>query len=234
MKKILTLLIVFVTVSSVVFAASYDNNEYQRKSRMYTAMADRSYENGDYDNAVVYSDEADKYATLSEEYIKEMMARTEAEDLMNKARSRLTWAESVDAEKFFPDVYGVAKDAIEAGGNAFDAKEYVSAKEYAIAALDALTNVRDVDPLPKYYVVRSWKKAKHCFWTIAGYPYIFDNSFAWKKLYEANKDKIPNPSNPNLILPGTVLTIPSVNGEYREGTFDPSKKYDPLEKPVKE
>ena len=39
---------------------------------------------------------------------------------------------------------------------------------------------------------------------------------------------MPDPDNPNLILPGTVLTIPSLYGEYREGTFDPGKKYDPL------
>lgn len=227
MKKIIFLLI-FTLCTALIFSASYDNNQYSRKSRFYLSLAQRSFDSGDYEASAEYSRQAADYAAQSEAYIQKMVARSEAETLMNTARTRLTWAKSLNAEKFFPDVYSIAVDSIALGSDAFYAEDYALSKEYAQKALDALSNVRDVDPLPQYYVVRTWRDAKHCFWTIAGYPYVFDDSFQWRKLYEANKDKIPDPDNPNLILPGTVLTIPSLYGEYREGTFDPGKKYDPL------
>jgi nucleoid-associated protein YgaU len=44
-------------------------------------------------------------------------------------------------------------------------------------------------------------------------------------LYEANKDKIPDPNNPHLIRPGTVLDIPSLHGEVRSGMWDPGADY---------
>ncbi len=34
-----------------------------------------------------------------------------------------------------------------------------------------------------------------------------------------------DPNNPDLILPGQLLTIPSMNGEERAGTYDPNMEY---------
>lgn len=80
--------------------------------------------------------------------------------------------------------------------------------------------------LPKYYIVRPWADFGDCYGSIAGRSYVYNNSALWEKLYEANKSKMPNPNNPNLILPGMKMEIPSISGEYREGVYDPSKKYD--------
>lgn len=60
---------------------------------------------------------------------------------------------------------------------------------------------RDASSAPKaktYTVVSG-----DCLWTIA--KKYYDDGALYKKIYEANKDKI---SNPNLIYPGQVLTIP--------------------------
>jgi nucleoid-associated protein YgaU len=43
----------------------------------------------------------------------------------------------------------------------------------------------------------------------------------WKVLYNANKSKMPDPNNPDLIEPGMVIDIPSVKGETREGMWRP-------------
>ena len=40
-------------------------------------------------------------------------------------------------------------------------------------------------------------------------------------LYEANKDRLPDQGNPDLLEPGIVLTIPPLAGEMREGTWVP-------------
>ncbi len=86
------------------------------------------------------------------------------------------------------------------------------------------------DVLPKYYIVRSWKSDKDCFWNISALPAVYNNPYLWKHLYDANKDALPDPKNPNLIEPGMKIEIPSLSGEEREGEYDPNKDYKPYEK----
>ena len=38
---------------------------------------------------------------------------------------------------------------------------------------------------------------------------------------------MPKPEDPNLIHPGMKMKIPSLTGEYRKGTYDPKKEYEP-------
>ena len=45
------------------------------------------------------------------------------------------------------------------------------------------------------------------------------------RIYQANRNVLRDPNNPDLILPGQVLTIPSMNGEERAGTYDPNMEY---------
>ncbi len=58
---------------------------------------------------------------------------------------------------------------------------------------------------------------------------VYNNPVLWPLLWKANKDKLRDPENPNLLHPGTVLEIPSAKGETREGSFDPSVSYDPIQ-----
>jgi hypothetical protein len=44
-------------------------------------------------------------------------------------------------------------------------------------------------------------------------------------LYNANRAKFPNPNNPNWIEPGMVLDIPSIKGEFRQGSWDGNRSY---------
>ncbi|GHV81868.1 hypothetical protein AGMMS49991_04260 [Spirochaetia bacterium] len=69
--------------------------------------------------------------------------------------------------------------------------------------------------MPKYYTV----KAGDNLWDIAANPLIYNNPWLWHRLYEANRDKLEDPNNPNLIESGIVIEIPSLNGEYREGNL---------------
>ncbi|MDR2922238.1 MAG: hypothetical protein LBU85_02705 [Treponema sp.] len=83
-------------------------------------------------------------------------------------------------------------------------------------------------PLPAAYTVRPWSVSKDCFWNIAGFPWVYGNPRQWRILYNANKSKLPNPNNPNILEPGTVLEIPSIKGETRQGAWDSGKTYEPL------
>ncbi|NVP24686.1 LysM peptidoglycan-binding domain-containing protein [Treponema phagedenis] len=364
MKKIfLFLSLVSVLGITSLFAISYDDNEYSRKSRAYTQLAEKAYDAGEYDTAIEYSQLAENFAQESAEYIKRMMARNEAEDAMNKARTRYAWAKQQKADKNYPTEYLIAREAIKAGGIAFDNKNYdvavtcaekaleslktvepedkviakaaadkaaaekaakekaarekaakdkaakekaakdkaakekaakdkaakekaakekaareMAAKEKAAkdkaakeeaarkaaeeaaarkaaeeeaariaaeeeaarkaaeeeaarkAAEEALYNEKGEKVLPSEYKVLTWKLDRECFWNIAKNPAVYNDPFMWRKLYEANKDKIPESNNPDWVEPETILVIPSIRGERREGLYDPDVKYQALPK----
>jgi nucleoid-associated protein YgaU len=84
-------------------------------------------------------------------------------------------------------------------------------------------------PLPASYTIRAWSVSHDCFWNIAGRPWVYGNPHQWRVLYNANKAKLPDPNNPNLIEPGIILDIPSLKGEVRQGAWDKDKTYKPLQ-----
>ena len=90
------------------------------------------------------------------------------------------------------------------------------------------TTVPSPDAFPATYTIRAWSVSHDCFWNIAGRPWVYGNPHQWRVLYNANKAKLPDPNNPNLIEPGIVLDIPSLKGELRQGAWDKDKTYKPL------
>lgn len=87
MKKIL-ISILYLPIFMSLFALSYEDNEYQRKSLAYTQLSSKALDEGDYEASIEYSRLAEEYALLSAEFIQKMLARIEAEQIMNKARTR--------------------------------------------------------------------------------------------------------------------------------------------------
>jgi nucleoid-associated protein YgaU len=79
--------------------------------------------------------------------------------------------------------------------------------------------------LPARYVVRTWKGEKDCLWNIAASSWAYNDPFKWRILYEANKEKLPDPKNPNWLEPGITLDIPPLKGETRRGVWAENKRY---------
>ncbi len=235
MKKIACSILIAVCLSGLLplAAATYDNNEYQRKSRAYSALAAQAYDDGDYTAAVDYANEAEKNAKLSAEFIQGMLVRSDAEKALYAARTRYAWAKGLKADVYFPGAYESAGESIDASAAAFAMESWAEAKASAQAALDALSVVKEIVPLPATWKVELWNPSKDCLWNIAANPAVYGNPLMWEKLYEANKKNLAQPSNPNLLLPGQIITIPSVKGEYREGAYDRDRKYEPFKNQVK-
>ena len=230
MKKFIFSTMIFFCFAGIfpLSSATYDNNEFQRKSRAYSAMAEKAYDEGDYDAAVEYAKEAELNADLSVAFIEKAMARAETEKILYTAHTRLSWARDKNAEKFFPSVYKSASVAVASADNAFSSEEYSSAKQYAETAIEALSVVREIIPLPAFYKVDLWASSKDCLWNIAANSAVYGDPLKWEELFKANKKNLPQPSNPNLLLPGMIISIPSLQGEFREGTYDPSIAYEPF------
>jgi nucleoid-associated protein YgaU len=199
------------------------NNPYYLESVRLTEKAKEAYEIGDYDASTAYAEQAAEYARRSDEYV----SRRLAEDVLLKAHSRYTWAGSAGAETQYPEAYKTASAAYTEAQEANEAQDWDSVIDAANRVLAALSVMPGGTPgrLPAMYTVRDWRSTGDCLWNIAGHPAVYGDPYQWRKLYEANKEKLPDSKNPNWVEPGTVLTIPSLKGETRSGMWNPSVKY---------
>ena len=229
MKKLFSVLLVSLLGVSI-FAISYKNNMYQKLADEYTRKAQSAMDAGQYDDAVKYSSLAEENAEYSRAYIEMAMSRKTAEDSITLAKNKIAWADKINASVSFPMAYTAAVENLQNAEVAFAKEDFEKATEYAKQVLESLDGVTEKTPLPEYYIVRPWAESKDCFWNIAARPYVYNNPWLWENLYQANKSDLPEPSNPNLIEPGMKMKIPSINGEYRTGTYDPKVKYDTFSK----
>jgi hypothetical protein len=155
----------------------------------------------------------------------------EATDAMSIAKERLDWAEGVNAEENYPDNFAQATGNYATGVDALESKDWNAAILAADGVMSALASVSvqpKPSPLPAQYMVKSWEDTRDCLWNIAGYSWVYNDPFQWRRLYEANRAKLPNPDNSNRIEIGTVIDIPSIFGEVREGMWEEGAVYEPL------
>jgi hypothetical protein len=193
------------------------NNQYFRESQRLANLAQESYDYGDYDASTEYAHEAIHYALLSDVHV-----------AIAIAKSRIDWAVSSGTSKQYPSEFTEAETWYGISLSARDAEEWegaIDAAHRVIALLAYIGGEGEHLPLPATYTVREWITFKDCFWNIAGRPWVYGNPFRWRILYDANKSLLPEPNNPDLIEPGTVLTIPSIRGEFRQGEWNSSRSY---------
>ena len=236
MKRGLTILVILLLGSRIIAAAAdgdipltIRNNKYYNESLRFANMARLAYDNGDYDASTGYSEEAMRYANLSDEYVKLRLKMWEVDKAISAAGKRLDYAFSINAKARYPEEYKEAEFSYAEAISFRSAEKWDDALDAANRVLAVLAYIdgKVPEPLPAQYTVRAWSTFKDCFWNIAGRPWAYNDPFKWKVLYEANKTKIPDINNPDLIEPGTILDIPSVKGEFRQGMWTISGTYIP-------
>ncbi|MDR2134335.1 MAG: LysM peptidoglycan-binding domain-containing protein [Treponema sp.] len=233
---------VFLPAFSLAAAASTDavipagirNNRYYLESLRLTKLAQDSYDYGDYDASAEYAQEAVRYAQLSDEYVALQMKIKEANDAIAAAKQRLDWASSSGAARQYPVEYGEAQNYYTASLSARSAEDWDGAIDAAnrviniLAYIQAPAPVPDSTALPAQYTVRAWAISRDCLWNIAGRAWAYGDPAKWRLIYNANKSRMPEPDNPDLIHPGMVLDIPGIQGETRQGMWESGKTYNPL------
>ena len=286
---------------------SIRNNRYFMESVRLTNLAQRAFEEGDYDASVNYSNEAIRYAVLSDEFVALQLKIKETNDTITAAQARLAWASSsaVDAPRRFPTEFNLAQNSFNEARDLRAREDYDGAILAARGVFNALALVTEIPPppepepvviveeppvpvepelpviveqpvepapvapvvvvetpvtpppvvvapppvvvapppvvvappppvtpavypLPAQYTVRPWATSKDCLWNIAGRPWAYNDPTQWRLIYNANRARMPQPDNPDLIHPGMVLDIPSIRGETREGMWVDGRNYQPL------
>ena len=229
------------------------NNEYYLESVRLTKLAHETFEYGDYDASAGFAEEAIRYVQLSNEFIalqliveaKRYLDWADANNIsglypneynegkINYEVSVIThfneeWNESISASIVSIEILS-SLEALFHGTPAAMVREPSSAssasRPAALTSTGTARRAADGTPLPSQYTVRPWATAKDCLWNIAGYSWVYGDPWQWKVLYEANKSKLPDPNNPDLINPGMVLDIPARSGETRQGMWDQNKTY---------
>jgi tetratricopeptide (TPR) repeat protein len=231
------IILVFLLLSNLMISAAQEagtdvplslrNNTYYMESLRQNNLARLAYADGDYDSSIRYSEEAIRYAELSDAYVRLRLKMWETDQAIFAAGKRLEYAASINASSRFPEEYGEAQAAYAEARSFRSAEKWEYAIDAANRVLAALAYIdgKVPEPLPAQYTVRSWATFKDCFWNIAGRPWAYNDPYQWKILYEANKSKMPDANNPDLIEPGMVLDIPSIGGEFRQGMWDPGNTY---------
>ena len=229
-RKPATFLISLLLFSSLSIIASEKysksvNNDY-RMAQRYRELAIEAHADGDYKQSI-------EFAKKSQEHSDKYMAPisyAKAETALKKAKER-------GYDKSKADIYNEASKSL------INADTYLKSEDYSnsliqsknVIALANSMGIVDLDSVgagsknaaftgafPKYYVVVERTKNTDSLWRIASYDFIYGSGNLWRKIYEANKDKI---KDPNIIRKGQRLTIPSIKGEKREGTYNPNNTY---------
>ena len=227
-------------------AQSLLDNEFYKKAVLQRQQSEEAYQNGDYDAAAGLAKESSANFEKSDAYVEKMMGFYRANGWLQRANERFAYAKELKAAVNFESAFEEASHDIANAKIMLDKEEYVKSSDFSQKAIAALQNIPDITgtapatvapakpqapPLPSSYTVRLIMARRDCFWRIAGYPFVYNDPWKWKTLYEANKSVLTDPNNPDLIKPGQVFTIPSLQEEERKGEYDPEITYAPL--PVK-
>jgi len=210
----------------------FDNQNYRRSIELQR-MAKSAYDSGDYLKSVEYSNEAKKLSQIARSEAEVQLKKWTANSWKNRAASRIAFGDKVNAATRYPDIWPSAKDAYAVAESEYAAAQYDLSVEASKKVIDLLAGISaekkqvaaepakkpEIPPLPEYYVVRLIESKRDCFWRIAEYPFVYGDPLKWPLLYKANEDKIPNKEDPDLILPGMIMLIPSLDGETRAGTW---------------
>jgi nucleoid-associated protein YgaU len=196
------------------------NNQYMLENLRLIGLAENAYTDGKYDDAVKYAQEAIKYAKMSDEYVSLQMKIKEAQDAIAAAQARLDQVKKANAHVKYAAIYEKAEQSFAEALNFRSKEEWDPAKESALAVIAILSEIPGAPVLAAQYRVKTWKGTRDCLWNIAAKKEIYGDPHKWRVIYNANRQKLEKPGNPNLIQPGLLLDIPSIAGEYRAGILE--------------
>ena len=195
-------------------------NEFIQENFRLIKLAEDCFAESRYDEAIQYAEKALQYAQMSDDYVTLQMRIREANDTINDAKARLESAKKSGIQRGYPEVYARAEVMYAEAMEALSREDWDAALAAARQVIAILSEVPDETVLAAQYVVKKWDPDRDCLWNIAAKPEIYNDSSYWQRLYNANKNKLPDPDNPNLIRPGTILDIPKLGNERRVGRLD--------------
>ncbi|MCL2792039.1 MAG: hypothetical protein FWD87_03015 [Spirochaetaceae bacterium] len=238
MKKIIIFSVFILFVASGVFAqAALHQNQYFQRSVEFERLSQQAFDRGEYGLATEHAIKSQEYAALSRQFIAEQVLAFRARTTLNAARERMQVADRLNIQNRDRELYAEASRHFRDANTKFNARDFESS---IVDSQRVLALLQDIAPAPRetpatavtppptttatgvtlaaYYEVKLNVQRRDSLWRIAGFDFVYGDPFKWPHLFEANRHTFPQPDNPNLILPGMILRIPSLQGEVRSGT----------------
>lgn len=243
-KYIGCVLLILLISGPAITAQNLLDNQFYREAEQLRQQANDAIDNGEFSLSIQLSRRSQELSVLAYEYAEQLYfafiaraAKRRAEstlDMINRSTIEYTVQEQIiieDSRAFYTDgVMLFDRERYELSGLSFlnviavlVASNINMGLEPRIVQVIDKPSVSDeeVTALPRFYRVRLIPKDRDSFSKIAAYPFIYGRYQDWPTLYEKNKDKIVDSENPNLIHPGQLFEIPSMQGEKREGEWTP-------------
>jgi nucleoid-associated protein YgaU len=195
------------------YVDSFLNNQYLQENARLIALAEQSYSEAKYDEAIRYAAEAERYARLSDDYVSLQYKIKEVNDSIAIIEILLGRARQTGAARRYAEAYEEAGTIFTEAKEARDREEWDKARDAVIRVLAILETIPDEPILAAQYLVTN----EDCLWDIAAKSEIYGDPSQWRHIYNANKDKMPKIDDPDFIRPGMILDIPSIKGESRYG-----------------
>ncbi|MDP3179739.1 MAG: hypothetical protein Q8M76_17655, partial [Spirochaetaceae bacterium] len=135
MKK-RSIAIAFLLLCATLFAGaqSLKDNQYLKRSTELRALADKAFDEGEYDDAARLASEAAEQARLSNRFVEESIIKLDAERWLKKADAAFTRAIASDAPSRRPAEYAAAATDLVAAREAYANQDYFAARDRARAA----------------------------------------------------------------------------------------------------
>ena len=219
MRRILTIvfIVLFIGVASFVTGQNLvTESENYRLALQFRQRALIALQNGEYEQSIEFSGEAERYSMLAREQAELIALQFRARGWRNRAADSL--AQGRRASSAYEDIVETAGVAFDRGATQFDNEQYEPSIESFGQVVNLLASVTD-DVLPRFYTVRLIPGNRDTLNKIAGYDFVYGDRRQWRKLYDVNRSKLRQPNNPHLIHPGLVLEIPAIGSEVRSGTW---------------
>ncbi len=229
-RKVILPLLLLLLAGQMLSAQNLRDNPDYRKSVELKRQSEIAFDEGDYPEAKRLAEESQKYARLSDEWIAMMLKRFKANSALRRFETAMRSARNIKGDVNFPDEWARAQTLYDQAKAQFGEEDYENSYESSLEGIEVLSGIVYIPssgyngPWPaKYEVLKLPSGKEDCLWNIAGYDFIYGDPWKWKLIYEANRDKMPEADNPDLILPGMILTIPSQGGESRSGLWKDGK-----------
>ncbi|PKL06478.1 MAG: hypothetical protein CVV53_04115, partial [Spirochaetae bacterium HGW-Spirochaetae-9] len=139
---------------------------------------------------------------------------------------------SKNANNNYPEALASGEVALGNASSALSSGDTETALAQARSAFATLSSIKEYAEFPAAYIIDLLPERKNIdsFTSIAAAEYGYNDHRKWPVLYEANRSILKDPSNPNLLLSGQTVVIPSIKNELRSGIWDPKKTYPVFEK----
>ena len=131
-----------------LYAQDLRNNPEYQKGMEAKALAQRAFDEGDYVKSAEYSASAQEYFQKAKDYADLMALRFAAHNLRNRVKDRFRYADSINAQKDYPDEYAAALADFQKANDAFDAEDYPTSIAGYRALLDMARELAPRTPEP--------------------------------------------------------------------------------------